>query len=87
MTFSPENYRMIKDVDIEKPTGCINSNPCNGAFSLTWTEDEFTFRVAKYGDGNGGDTKVKIANDGFNIKSFRNCLREWKQKVEVMDNE
>ena len=81
IVFSPENINHINKIEIGEE-GSFDTNPCNGSFYFHWTQNQITFEVGKFGDGNGGSIIVKLPNDAETMSSLIECLTIWKEAVQ-----
>ena len=78
ITFSPEN---IADL-CEKG---YDSSPSNGEFMFSYDEENITFRVAKYGNGQGGDICIRFQMTKEIRESLEHAMKEWRNFIEHME--
>lgn len=79
LTICPEDLQEFANTVINSDNGIINTNPSNGCFKIEWTPMFIEFSVAKYGDGQGGDMKIRIRSTPLIQKSFRDTLKEYRE--------
>ena len=75
---NPEYPQQLCDLDINSISGKFDTNPSNGLFSLSWSPQNITLSVGKFGDGYGGSLDVVIPATPQLLSELRSALNVWK---------
>lgn len=79
--FEPEFPEKIKDIDIQADSGCIDTNPSNGEFSLNWSPESITLSCGRHGDGFGGSMVTRLETTPQLMESLQSSLQLWKDTI------
>jgi len=61
-----------------------DSSPSNGEFMFSYDEENISFRVAKYGNGQGGDIYIRFKMTKEIRESLEHSMKEWRNFIEHM---